>query len=173
MLKKEKPLESIISPAVYVAPSINVDDLLKQLQKEKCHLAVITDEYGGTMGIVTMEDILEELVGDIWDESDEIIEVFTPLGENLFKMDCTADVERFFDFFKLETPEDVEASTISGWIMDMLGKIPEEGDELNFGDLIITVEKVENRRVLACMVKLETEQDAEGDAIAADACVVG
>jgi CBS domain containing-hemolysin-like protein len=158
MHKKEKPLESIISPAVFVAPSINVNDLLKRLQKEKSHMAVITDEYGGTMGIVTMEDILEELVGDIWDESDEVIEVFTPLEENLFKMDCTADVERLFDFFKLETPEDVEASTISGWIMDMLGKIPEEGDELVYEDLTITVQTVENRRVLSCLVKVEPSQ---------------
>jgi CBS domain containing-hemolysin-like protein len=158
MLKKEKPLEDIITPAVFVAPSIFVNDLLKKLQKEKSHIAVITDEYGGTMGIVTMEDILEELVGDIWDESDEIIEEFVPLEDGTVKVICTADIDRVFEYFNLEFPEDVEASTVSGWIMDTLGKIPEEGDNFTYKNLTVTVHKVEGRRVLECLVSVEREE---------------
>jgi CBS domain containing-hemolysin-like protein len=152
MLKKETSLEAIITSAVFAAPSVSIDDLLKQLQKDKSHIAVITDEYGGTMGIVTMEDILEELVGEIWDESDEIIEEFILMGDGLYKVICSADVERFFEYFKLGRPPD-DVITVSGWIMDTLEKIPVEGDTFTYENLTVTVHKMERRMVAECLVK--------------------
>jgi CBS domain containing-hemolysin-like protein len=98
LLNSGTSIDTIITPAVFVAPSIKINDLLKLLQKEKNHMAVVTDEYGGTEGIVTMEDILEELVGEIWDESDEIVEEFVALGENQYKIVCAADVDKMFEW---------------------------------------------------------------------------
>lgn len=155
-VKKDMPLEDIISPVVHVAPSIRINDLMKLFQRKKSLFAVVADEYGGTEGIVTMEDILEQLVGDIWDESDDIIEEFIPLGENKFRVICSADIDKMMEFFKLDDlGDEVDASTVSGWIMDMLGKIPEEGDTFAYENLRITVHRTEQRRVLDCIVSVE------------------
>ena len=153
MFNREKSIDSIISPAVFVAPSVRISDLLKLLQKEKSHMAVVTDEYGGTAGIVTMEDILEELVGEIWDESDEIIEEFIPLEDGRYKVVCSADIDKMFDLFGLTGEPDT--LTVSGWIMNMLGKIPEEGDSFAYMNIAVTVSKVEHRRALECVVTVE------------------
>jgi CBS domain containing-hemolysin-like protein len=161
MHKHEKNLDEIIAKALYVAPTVNINDLLKKLQVEKSHMAVITDEYGGTMGIVTMEDILEELVGEIWDESDEIIEEFIPLGEDSFNVICTAAVERFFEYFKLSPPAETDASTVGGWIMNTLGKIPEEGDTFTYENIRVTAHKTEGRRVLECLVDIIPPDEPE------------
>jgi CBS domain containing-hemolysin-like protein len=150
VIKKKCDPDSIIQPAVFVAPSIKINDLLKLLQKEKVHMAVVADEYGGTSGIVTMEDILEELVGEIYDESDEVIEEFLHLGEGRYKVACAAEVDKMFETFGLEG--EAEASTVSGWIMDVLGKIPEEGDTFTYEHLLVTVAKVEQRRTVECVV---------------------
>lgn len=152
IIKKKKPLDDIISLAVFVTPSIRISDLLKLLQKKKSHMAVVTDEYGGTAGIVTMEDILEELVGEIWDESDEIIEEFVYLGDNKYRIVCTADLDKLFDHFNLTGKMD--SLTVGGWIMDMIGKIPEEGDSFVYENLTVTVNKTEHRRVLECIISV-------------------
>jgi CBS domain containing-hemolysin-like protein len=113
-------------------------------------MAIVADEYGGTAGIVTMEDILEELVGEIYDENDEVIEEFLPLEDGRYKIACSAEVDKMFELFGLE--EESEASTVSGWIMDVLGKIPEEGDTFTYGHLLVTVGKVEQRKTIECVV---------------------
>jgi CBS domain containing-hemolysin-like protein len=113
-------------------------------------MVIVADEYGGTAGIVTMEDILEELVGEIYDESDEVVEEFLPLEDGRYKIACAAGVDKMFELFGLEA--EVEASTVSGWIMDVLGKIPEEGDTFTYEHLMVTVGKVEQRRTLECVV---------------------
>jgi len=157
VLKKKESFESIITPAVFVAPSIKINDLFKMLQKEKIHMVVVTDEYGGTAGIVTMEDILEELVGEIWDESDEIVEEFISLGDNEYKIICAAEIDKMFEFFKIK--EEVDSSTVSGWIMDMLGKIPEENDSFAYKNLNITVHKTGHRKALECIISVNQEMD--------------
>jgi CBS domain containing-hemolysin-like protein len=157
VIKKKEQLDSIISPAVFVAPSIKINDLFKLLQKKKVHMVVVADEYGGTEGIVTMEDILEELVGEIWDETDEIIEEFVSLGDNKYKIICAADIGKMFKFFNLTG--EVESSTVSGWIMDMLGKIPEEGDSFTYENLIVSVHKAGQRRALECIAAVQSSED--------------
>ena len=156
--KEKKPLPKIFAPPLFVAPSTKVSDLFKELQKQKSHIAIVTDEYGGTAGIVTMEDILEELVGDIWDESDEAIVEFDKIDENCYKIMCSAYVKDLFAFFNLPEDEEAESISVSGWIMDKLEKIPETGDTFTFENLTVTVHKTENRRVLECIVTLESEQ---------------
>lgn len=147
---RSKTVDYIITPAVFVMPFIKISDLLKMLQTQKCHLAVVTDEYGGTVGIVTMEDILEELVGEIWDEHDEIIEEFTKLDDGSYKIVCSADIDKMLELFGLTG--DIDQSTLSGWVIEQLGTIPREGDTFTYEDLSVTVSKTDNRRVIEIIV---------------------
>ncbi|MCL2083814.1 MAG: hemolysin family protein [Oscillospiraceae bacterium] len=158
LIKEGTSFSGIVSPAVFVAPTTRISELFKLLQKEKCHMAIVTDEYGGTAGLVTMEDILEELVGEIWDESDEVIEEFVPYGDHSYKVICSADIDEMFDYFRLKGES--EASTVGGWIMEMLGKIPEEGDTFAYENITVTVHKTEHRRALECTVSVEGEPPA-------------
>jgi len=156
MVKDKATLDSIVTPAVYVAPSTKISELFKMLQRNKIHMVVIGDEYGGTEGIVTIEDILEELVGEIWDESDEIIEEFVSLEDGSFKVLCSAEFDKMLEFFGFPEDEEVEASTVGGFIMDTLEKIPEEGDTFEYiteyKTLRITVSKALKRKALECTV---------------------
>ena len=151
-INKKGTLAELFTPPLFVAPSTKISDLFNQLQTNKSHLAVVSDEYGGTAGIVTMEDILEELVGDIWDESDEIIVEFTPISDNEHKVLCSAYVKDLFAYFDLPLDAESESTSVSGWIMDMLGRLPEEGDTFTYKNLTVTVLKAEHRRVLECIV---------------------
>jgi len=156
-------LDSIITPAVYTVMSAKVTELFKLLQKKKSHMAIVTDEYGGTEGIVTMEDILEQLVGDIWDENDEVVEEFTPIGEEgkSYKVLCTTDIDKMFEFFDMD--EESEVSTVSGWIMDQLGRTPEEGDTFSYETLDVTVTKADGRRAEECIITLRHEEKVEDE----------
>jgi CBS domain containing-hemolysin-like protein len=152
-------LEDIISPAVYTVTSARITELLKLLQSEKSHMAIVTDEYGGTEGIVTIHDILERLVGNIWDEADEVIENFVDLGDNRFKINCTAYIADMFDYFGIKA--DSESNSVGGWIMDMLRRIPEVGDSFSFEGLNILITKVDQRRVEECIVEVAEAADEE------------
>jgi len=159
-LGTESPLiESLMTPPIFVAPLTNISDLFKLLQKEKSHIAVVSDEYGGTEGIVTMEDILEELVGEIWDESDEVVEKILPTGSNTFKVLGLTPMDDFFEFFNMPAKKsETEAPTVSGWIVDMLEKIPEVGDSFTVENLTVTVHKTQHRRALECIVTENMEE---------------
>ena len=149
----KKEIKDIITPAVYVTPKIKISDLLKYLQSEKCHLAVVTDEFGGTAGIVTMEDILEELVGEIWDEHDEVIEDFVKIDDKKYRISCSAAIDEMLEFFEIN--KEVDSTTVSGWIIDELGKIPEEGDTFEYENLFVTVSKTDHRRVIEIIVDVK------------------
>lgn len=138
------PLESIIKPVEFIPPSMKISTLLKLLQQNKSHLAVIVDEFGGTEGIVTLEDIIEELVGEIWDEHDEIVESFRKVGENVYLVDCSTDLDKMFAFFDIDA--EAESSTINGWVIEQLDRIPEKGDSFDFGNLHVVVEETEYQR---------------------------
>ena len=140
-----KTLDQIISPPLFIHKGERIDDLLRDLQTNKSHLAVVLDEYGGTLGIVTMEDILEELVGDIWDEHDEVIEDYKEIAENTFRIDCSGSLADFCEFFDLEIESD--SITINGWIMEAMDKIPSCGDRFSFENLDVTVTETDFHRV--------------------------
>lgn len=158
VMKKNTPFENVISPAVFVPSMMDIGDLFNLLQKEKNHMAIVIDEHGGTDGIVTMEDILEELMGEIWDESDKVIEPFVSLEENKHRVMCSIDTHDFFEYFNL-SEDNIETmpSTISGWIVHMLEKIPENGDAFSYENLTVTVSKAERRRALECIVTIENQ----------------
>lgn len=158
-----RPLNELITKPVFIQKSEKINDLLKILQQNKSHIAVVLDEYGGTRGIVTMEDILEELVGEIWDEHDEVVENFKLIGENLYDVDCSADFDDFCEFFNIEA-EDEDGNALSGWIMEQLDKVPEVGDSFTYQHLSVTVTETDYHRVtkITCeTLEIADEEDAE------------
>ena len=150
-----------MSAPVFVPKSLKISDLLKLLQKKKSHIAIVNDGYGGTLGIVTMEDILEELVGEIWDEHDEVVEDIRNEGEDTWMVSGNADLYRLLD--KMDIDEDeVDSASITGWVMEELGKVPEQGDSFIAEGWQITVTNTDERRVQEIRVKkLETEENHE------------
>ena len=146
VIGKGEPLEHVIKPALYVLEHMQISDLMRLLQQKKSHMAVVTDEYGGTLGIVTLEDIIEELVGEIWDEHDEVVEEFTEISPLCYRVSCNANLDKMLELFDLE--EEAQSSTVGGWVMEELGRIPKEGDRFRFRNLSVTVTKVEDRRAL-------------------------
>ncbi len=151
------PLSSIVKPVEVIPPSMKISALLKLFQQKKSHLAVIVDEFGGTEGIVTLEDIVEELVGEIWDEHDEVVEVFRPLGENQYSVDCSVDLEDFLEFFGVS--DDDDSSTLNGWVMAKLDRVPQVGDAFDFASLHIAVESTDGPRAVRVRVTKETNGD--------------
>ena len=146
-----EPIKDIISPVLFVHQSEMADDLLKKLQKEKSHIAVVVDEYGGTLGIVTMEDILEQLVGEIWDEHDVVVEEFKELDENNFIIDCNMNLDDFCEEFDIKTESD--SVSVGGWVAEQIGNIPDINDTFTYENLMVTVTEVDSHR--AATIKVE------------------
>ena len=164
-LKGNKDITSIIQTAFFTTEHQKISVLLKQLQKNKVHIAIVLDEYGGTAGLVTLEDILEELVGEIWDEHDEIINYFKKVGENSYLIDGNAPLEDLFAKFEIAGEEDnFEALTVSGWITEKLGDIPHSGTKFVYKNISIEITKASIRKVLqikATLIKNEESEKAE------------
>jgi CBS domain containing-hemolysin-like protein len=152
-------LAEVMKPITYTAMSTKISDLLRLLQKRSAHIAVVVDEYGGTQGIATLEDILEELVGEIWDEHDEVVESFRKQEDGSYLIQCSADLDDMYDLFTIKGSCD--ASTVSGWVMEQLERIPEEGDRFQAEGLDVTVTKAEQRRVLEIRVEVLPEEEEE------------
>lgn len=151
--RKEKEIKKLIAKTIFITPNKKISELLKELQLSKAHMAVVIDEYGGTEGIVTMEDIIEELVGEIWDEHDEVIEWFTKIGEDKYLVSCNADIDDMLDLFGIEVEEDLDITTVNGFITMLFEGIPEEGGRIAYRDLDITVTKAEAKRVIEVQVE--------------------
>lgn len=133
-------LEEIETKPLYISGTVKISDLLRMLQHYKVHMAVVVDEFGGTEGVVTMEDIIEELVGDIWDEHDEVVTYFQKINDTTYKIDCRADLDEMFDFLGVKaSDDDYDCVTVNGWVMEKLEKIPAVGDSFDFENLHITV----------------------------------
>lgn len=140
-----KPVEDIITPVIFVLRNEKINEMLEKLQKSKSHLAVVLDEYGGTYGIVTMEDILEEIVGEIWDEHDEVIEPIRKCGKDTYLVSGHMDFDDFCEYFAIEAES--ESTSLSGWVMEMLEKVPEKGESFDFENMTVTVIEVDNHRI--------------------------
>ena len=151
-----KDIKELMTSPIFILPTEKIDDVLRKLQKKKSHIAVVVDEYGGTTGIVTMEDILEELVGEIWDEHDEVIADYKKLADNTYLVNCTMNLDDFLRKFEIEE-DDCLSVSLGGWIAEQMGRLPEEGEALDIGKLHITVKSIENRRITQVEVKINQE----------------
>ncbi len=162
-LNGEKDIASAIQNIVFTSEYTHISTLLKQLQKQKIHMAAVSDEYGGLVGIVTLEDILEELVGEIWDEHDEEEILYGKIAEDEYWVDGKCDLEEFFDLYDLETDEDdFESNTVGGWVTEKYGGIPPVGEILRFKFLEIKVVKATKQKVLKIRSKkVEAEEEVQ------------
>lgn len=154
-----RSLKEIMTPPIFILKNEKIDDLLRRLQQNKSHIAVILDEYGGTYGIVTMEDILEELVGDIWDEHDEVVEECREVEENVYHVDGMMNFEDFCKQFEFEAES--QSISIGGWVAEQLEKIPEEGDSFDFEKLHVTVKATDSNRASLLEITISEEESSE------------
>lgn len=145
ILRTDTLIREAVRPVLFVAKNKKIGDLMKELQQKKLHIAIVMDEYGGTAGIVTLEDILEELVGEIWDEHDEVVSEMEQLGENEYRVSGKANVEKIFE--RLHMEKDFDVLTVSGWVMEQLGCIPTEGDSFESDGLKVIVTKMWGKRI--------------------------
>ena len=152
-------ISGCITPIHYTTANAELGALLRTLQKKKIHMAVVVDEFGGTEGLVTLEDILEELVGEIWDEHDEVVESIRRQSDGSYLIAASADLSDLFDLFSIK--DDSDASTVSGWVIEQLGRLPQAGDHFTSDGLEVTVTRVDHRRVLEIQVLAPEKAPAE------------
>ena len=136
---KDKPISEIMSAPVFAPYTEKIDNLLKLLQNKRSHLAIIVDELGGTMGLITLEDILEELVGEIWDDNDEIRENITRISDKVWVIAGALPIREFCQSFDLKI--DSNCITMAGWMMEYLEEIPHQGQSFEHQGFTFTVEK--------------------------------
>lgn len=165
MMYEHLPIRRIIKPVIYTSTSTKISTLLKQLQGAKMQLAVVLDEYGGTEGIITLEDIIEELVGEIWDEHDTVKEYYTKLDDTHYLVKCDADVDDMFDRFHVDVDDDdYDYITVSGWAIHELEHIPCVGEEFDYENLHVTITKADQRKVIELEVEIkEDKEEGEDD----------
>ncbi len=144
--REELKIKSLIRPAYYVPQSKKAIDLLTEMQLEKVHISIVLDEYGGTLGLVTIEDILEEIVGDILDEYDDERELIEYIDENIIVVNSKMSIEEANDILGSNLPED-EFESVGGFVFNLLGRIPNIGDNIEYNDVIFEVLEVQNRRI--------------------------
>ena len=156
----EKEIGHLVQEIAFTTEHTRISALLKQLQKQKIHMAAVSDEYGGLVGIVTLEDILEELVGEIWDEHDEEEVLFGEIAEGEYWVDGRFDLDSFFELYEVETGEtEFESNTTGGWVTEIYGGIPPVGELVRFNNLEIKVVKTTKKKVLK--VRSKRVEDAE------------
>ena len=163
-LSDKKSIDSAYHEVTYTTEHIKISVLLKQLQREKAHMAIVLDEYGGTLGVITLEDILEELVGEIWDEHDEEVNYFKPVSDDCDIVNAEADLSDFYSYYKLTDDEyGFDANTVSGWVIEQLGEIPSVGKKFSFANLDIEVTKATEKKVLELKVTKHAPQEEEAE----------
>ena len=158
----EMEVSAIIKPVLYVAKSQKISDLLKELQAKQLHFAVVLDEFGSTAGIITLEDILEEIVGEIWDEHDEIVEEIKEIGEKEYHVSGKANLSKLFSLLEIDSEN--ESLTVNGWAVTALGRLPQMGDTFENDGLYASVLKMDGRTVDTLYIKdirLTPEEEEE------------
>ncbi len=155
---KNSTLDEIIKPVIFVSKTQKINDLLKELQEKQMHMAIVMDEYGSTAGLVTLEDILEEIVGDIWDEHDEKVEEIKETDDGRYIVSGRANVSKLFDMFEIDA--EIEAVTVNGWALDVLGRLPEVGDKFEDRGLLAEVINT-NGKVVEDLLVTDIREDED------------
>lgn len=153
-------LKDIMQEVIFVVEHTKISTLLKKLKSKKVHMAVVLDEYGGTLGIVTMEDIIEELVGEIYDEYDEEGPSIKEGKNSTYIVNGLTEIDTFFEYFELPKDEEIESNTVGGWITEKLGDLPQVGKVINYENLKIEVTKTTNKKIVELVVrKVQTNEE--------------
>lgn len=154
-------LRRLMRPAYYVPESKKVDELLRELQKKRLHMAIVVDEYGGTAGLITIEDLLEEIVGEIFDEYDLEETLIEFIDERTIRMDARVNIDEANELLNTNLSSD-DIDTIGGFVYSLFGRIPKPGEEVRFEDLTLKVEKVIGRRISKILITREEVKEEEG-----------
>ena len=159
----DRDISHIIAPAVYVLKNEKISSILKLLQRKKAHVAVVLDEYGGTCGMITMEDILEELVGEIWDEHDEATEDFRRQSDGSWIVLGSASVDDLYEMLGLPEDEDIDSNTVNGLVQEKTCHLPKVGDRFTLGEYDGVVTRTAKRRVTEVRLTPEEKPDSKKD----------
>lgn len=157
--------DALLTPE-FVPETIRLDSLFRDMQSSHTHMALVVNEYGHTSGIVTMEDIIEELVGEIWDEQDEATESFIPTGKDEYRVSSGVSIDEFFEYFSLEKGEDIQSTTLNGWLSEVCGNIPEVGFAFEYEKLSITVSSADGQMTHEVTVRIITDEGNESGCVA-------
>ena len=160
--KHDSPLSEIVREPHYIPETKKVAELLREMQRDKFHIALVTDEYGSVSGLVTLEDLLEELVGEIADEYDREEPELVPVGDGLYRVSGKASIDDVNELLDVELPDE-EWDTVAGLMLDLFGRIPKNGDEVTFEGLTFTAEEVQGRRISKVLIAMQPDPDGERD----------
>ncbi|SFA47410.1 Hemolysin, contains CBS domains [Anoxybacillus pushchinoensis] len=150
---KEVNVRELLRTPLFVVESMRISTLLPELQKSKVHMAIVIDEFGGTSGLITLEDILEQIVGEIWDEHDEAVKTFQKINDYEYEFNAELPLDEFCDILGIEELES-SSHTLGGWVFEMFERIPAVGESFEHESLTVTVRQVENRRIRKVLVRI-------------------
>ena len=166
LLKRTDPdfkLEDALFSPDFIPETIHLDALFKNMQENHTHMMLVVNEYGHMSGVVTMEDIIEELVGEIWDEQDEAIEPIVPMEEGSYRVLSSVSIDEFFDYFSLEKSDEIESTTVNGWLSEVCGNIPEVGFSFDYDNLHIAVTVADEQMTHEISVEIIPESDEDDE----------
>ncbi|MCU9614636.1 hemolysin family protein [Caldibacillus lycopersici] len=164
MKNNEVNIRDILRQPIFVVKSMKIASILPELQRTKSHMAIVNDEFGGTAGLITMEDILEELVGEIWDEHDEKVFLMKKLDENTYEFDAQIHIEDFAEVLQITDPES-SYYNVGGWIFEKLARVPKQGEIIQFDHLKITILEVDNNRLQRVKVEKQAMENSETEQV--------
>ena len=161
--EKNPDIRSMLMPPCYVYKTMKMPAVLNELRRAKQHLAIVTDEYGGTLGVLSMEDVLEQLVGEIWDDTDEVEEEIVERPDGQYELDGDMVISDFLELVGIKEKDfDAESETVGGWTIEMFGAFPKPVDSFRYGNMSVTVLEMDGLRVEKVLVKIlppEEEQE--------------
>ena len=152
IIDQDVKVRSLLREPYFIVPSMHISDLLPELQRQKNHMAIVVDEFGGTSGLITLEDILEELVGEIWDEHDEKTKMFVQITDNKYEFHAGIDLDEFAKILQIAEPES-QSNSLGGWLYEKFQHIPKKGEQIQYKNIVLTILEVEARRIR----KVETD----------------
>lgn len=153
-------LQALLMEPVYVYKTMKLPDVMSRLKKAKQHLAIVSDEYGGTLGVISMEDVLEQIVGEIWDETDTVEQEIVQRSENEMELDGDMAISDFLELTEIREDDfDFESETVGGWTVEIFGEFPKQGDRFRYRNLSVSVLEMDGRRVAKILLRIEEQNE--------------